>query len=362
MRYVCYSKMPRSAAALLVLAGSIQAANDPYLLNAAPSVTVKAAGTPVADADPFKSLFEQASAAQCSKHFEEALTLFQKAASIADIRSRPMSWLTAEFNACHTLNLQGKNNEAADLARVIVSECETAFGSADPLTSEALTHLAFVLKQHGRLHEAEPVYRRNVQILEDKYGSDHYLVAHAICRHGSLLLSVGRLHEAEDELRRALSIAITTTSTSGDRSDLCYFITHLAYCLRSGEKADEARQLMDLAYSIVQQDKDLNKHPLAGSILRRQAEYYRDVQELDRAEELGRQCLTRLARRHDVNRMKFYYNDMVTEVYRSILRAKGLNPAQVTKAVEKIQQEGTEAQKVSSGASAARTTAAAVVP
>lgn len=338
----CACLLPKTAwfVVVLHLSGAVHAANEARLLAASMSL---APGAPAAEHDAFNALFEKGCAAQKAKDFSRALDLFQRAVSSADLQMRPMSWMAAQFNACHTLSLQGKKAQAAELAQRMVSECEAAFGNDDPLTSEAINHLGYVLQQQGRLDEAEPVYRHNVRILEEKYGDEHFLVAHAVCRHGSLLLSLGRTAEAETQLRRALAIAVKTTDTSGDRSDLCYFITHLAYGLRSGEKSDEARQLMDLAYSLLEKESRIAETPLAGSILRRQAEFFRDTHQLDRAEKLGRLCLMRIAKRSDVNRVKFYQLDKVAEVYRSILKAKGMNTAQIEKAMRKIQNDGTAA-------------------
>jgi tetratricopeptide (TPR) repeat protein len=288
--------------------------------------------------DPLSDVLQRAMAAQVAKKFDQALALFEQASSLADRRSRPMSWLTIQFNLCHTLSLKGNKEAAAALARQIVRDCETCFGSGDPLTSEALSHLAFVLKQQGRLAEAEPVYRRNVRLLEAKYGEDHFLVANAVCRHGGLLQNLGRLKEAEDQLRRAFEIAEVTTNSAGDPADHCFYATHLAHCLHAGGKTEEARNLMDSAYELVRQlpDQALN---FGGSILRRQAEYYRDIRKLDRAEELARRGLLRLALRADVNRAKFYYYDFVTEVYRSVLRAKSMNEAEIEAAVRQVEQD-----------------------
>ncbi|HYF37477.1 MAG TPA: tetratricopeptide repeat protein [Prosthecobacter sp.] len=319
--------------AFLAAAGSYGAA-DQLALRDPPAL---AAHSSSASRDPLNAAFDKASAAQQAKDFDRALRLFQDAASLADRRSRPMSWLTSQFNICHTLNLKGEKNKAAAVARQIVRDCESSFGSGDPLTSEALTHLAFVLKQHGRLAEAEPVYRRNVRLLEEKYGHDHYLVSKAICSHGSLLLSLGRTAESEAQLRRALAIALDATDASGDPVDLCYFLTHLAYCLHATQQEKEARELMDAAYEIVKNEPDTSLTS-GGSILRRQAEFYRDVQELDRAEELARRGLLRLARRHDVNRAKFFYYDLVAEVYRTVLRAKGMNDSQIAATIHAVEE------------------------
>jgi tetratricopeptide (TPR) repeat protein len=288
--------------------------------------------------DPFRIAFERASAAQRAKDFDLALQLFREASTLADRRSRPMSWLTTQFNICHTLNLMGNRKQAAAVAEQIVADCEASYGSGDPLTSEALAHLAYVLKQHGRLADAEPVYRRNVALLEEKYGCDHYLVANAICQHGSLLQSMGKLEKAEAQLRRALAIALDATNASGDPADLCLFLTHLGYCLHEANQPGEARELMDMAYDIIQQNGEA-VIPSAGSILRRQAEYYRDIHDLARAEDLAYRGLLRLARRHDVNRAKFFYHETVAEIYRTVLRAKGMNESQIASAIDLVEKQ-----------------------
>ena len=294
--------------------------------------------------DRFEDTFSKAMNALKTRSFEEARILFNAAAENADIKTSPLSWLTAEFNACHALSLQGRKEEAEALAKQIATRCEAALGEEDPITNEALSHLAFVLKHSGHLEKAEPVYRRNLQLLEAKYGQDHYVVATAMCKHASLLQSLGRLAEAEPLQRKAF--AVVQKISVNERPNVCYFLTNLACCLQAAGKTEEANGLMDKAFAIVSQTSDSDLAS-AGSILRKQAEFYRDAHQLDRAEALGHRALLRLAKRPDINRARFFYYDVVAEVYRSILSAQGLSESDVDDRCQKI-----EAQ-----AAAARTTA-----
>ncbi|MDB6074295.1 MAG: tetratricopeptide repeat protein, partial [Verrucomicrobiaceae bacterium] len=188
--------------------------------------------------DKFDATFAKGMVALKNKSLEEARLLFIAAGEAADISKFPMSWLTAQFNACHAFCLQGRKAEAEALAKQIVIRCESSLGEEDRLTSEALGYLAFVLTQNGHLADAEPVYRRNVQVLESKYGDEHYLVATAISKHASLLQSLGRVREAEKLQRKALSIVQKVGVDS--HPDFCYFLTNLAYCLQAAQKTDEA--------------------------------------------------------------------------------------------------------------------------
>lgn len=299
------------------------------------------------DESRFDETFAKAMAALRARNFEEARLLFVAAGDATDINQFPMSWLTAQFNACHAFCLQGRKAEAEAQARQIVTRCESVLGNEDRLTSEALGYLAFVLKQNSHLADAEPVYRRNVQVLQSKYGEEHYLVATAISKHASLLQSLGKMREAEKYQRQAL--AIMQKVGAENNSDSCYFLTNLAHCLQAAQKTDEASTLMQRAFDIVQASSD-GELTSAGLILRKQAEFYRDQHQLDRAESLGHRALLRLAKRPDINRARFFYYDMVADVYRSILRAQGLSGSEIDDRLRRVERE----------AVAAKTTASAV--
>ncbi len=286
--------------------------------------------------DRFDATFAKAMAALKNRSFEEARLLFVSAGDSADISKFPMSWLTAQFNACHAFCLQGRKAEAEALAKQIVVRCESTLGEEDRLTSEALGYLAFVLTQNGHLADAEPVYRRNVQVLESKYGEEHYLVATAVSKHASLLQSLGKFREAEKLQRKALSIVQKVGIDS--HPDICYFLTNLAYCLQAAQKTDEANELMQRAFDIVQTSSDTDLTS-AGLILRKQAEFYRNEHKLDRAEALGHRALLRLAKRPDINRARFFYYDLVADVYRSILEARGLAGAEVDEILRHVEVE-----------------------
>ena len=301
-----------------------------------------------APSDKFEDTFAKAMNALKTRSFEEARILFNAAAENVDIKTSPLSWLTAEMNACHAIALQGLKPEAEALAKQIATRCESALGEEDPITNEALSHLAFVLKHSGHLEKAEPVYRRNLQLLETKYGQDHYVVATAMCKHASLLQSLGRLAEAEAQQRKAF--AVVQKISVDERPNVCYFLTNLACCLQATGKTEEANGLMDKAFAIVSQtsDSDLTS---AGSILRKQAEFYRDAHQLDRAEALGHRALLRLAKRPDINRARFYYYDLVADVYRSILSAQGLSASDVEDRCQKIEAQAAAAKATASSRS-----------
>ena len=286
----------------------------------------------------FDANFAKALAALKARKWEEARALFEDSAAATDPKAHPMSWLAAEFNACHALCLQCRKAEADTLAKQIAVRCESTLGTEDPLTSEALAYLAYVLRQHGHLADAEPVYRRNVQVLEAKYGTEHYLVARAVSKHASLLQSLGKLNEAESLQRRAYAIA--QKSGHEDSPDNCFFLTNLASCLQAAQKTEEAAQLMEKAFALVQSTPD-SELTSAGHVLREQAEYYRDQHQLDRAEELGHRALLRLVKRPDINRSRFFHYDIVASVYRSILQAKGRSGAEIDARLHAMEQAST---------------------
>ncbi len=283
--------------------------------------------------EPFDTTFGKGLAELKARHFDASRALFAAAADSADIVHSPLNWLTAEFNACHALCLQGHNAEADTLAKDIAARCEAKLGDEDPLVSEALMHLAFVLRQHGHLADAEPVYRRNVQLLQAKYGEEHYLVAMAMTRHGSLLQSLGKLREAEEVQRKALAIMQKTGHEN--TPDLCLFLTNLAICLHAEQKTDEAAPMMQKAYDMAQVTPN-SELTSAGAVLRRQAEYYRDTHQLERAEQLGHRALERLAKRPDINRARFFYLDTVAGVYHSILQAQGVAANEIDSRIRKL--------------------------
>lgn len=312
---------------------------EPSMLGSAvggkPIPNVPLGGVLTSQRDSFMRNFDAAMAAQRQKDFPSALAGFERALAGASLKENSVGWLTIQFNICHTLNLMGRRAQAAARARAVVVDCERVCGSADPATSEALSHLAYVLKQHGRLADAEPVYRRNVEVLEERYGADSYQVAEAVCRHGSLLQSLGRFQDAERQHRRALALA--TTHDVGDPVILAFYITHLAHGLHVSGKNEEAGQLMELAYEVVRQAPDSSIHLGGGSILRKQAEYFRDTHQFDRAEALGRRALARVARRPEVHKVRFFYYDVTLELYRSILRQMGEPEAEIQAAVRQVE-------------------------
>lgn len=261
-----------------------------------------------------------------AKDYPLALTEFENALAGSRIETTPSSWLTTQYQICNTLNLLGKRAEAINRARQVVDACENSLGAEDPITSEALAHLAFLLKNNGRLTEAEPVYARNLTQLVDKHGEDSFFAASARTRLADLLMQMGRMDEAENHHRKALAAA--QTALGQEHADNCYFLTHLAYCLHVGRKKPEAAELMNKAFSIVQ-DNDVCRLTNAGSLLRRQAEFFRDNKQLDKARMTGRLCLQRLAARGETNRGRFFYYDRVKELYQSILVADGLKPQKI---------------------------------
>jgi hypothetical protein len=317
----------------LGIATGLRAASD---IRPAVLATAAAKASAQSEQELTESAFTRGLAALKAKRFEEARLLFQHAARNTDIHLYPLSWLTAQFNACHTLCLQGKNTEAESLARSITSTCEAEIGLEDPLTSEALAYLAFVLKHLGHPQDAEPVYRRTVQVLEAKYGDAHPQVAIAMTKHGALLETLGLFAEAEAVQRRALGIM---QKIGGENSaTLCIFLTNLASCLQAQQQSAEAEQLMEQAYRIAQAHEDTSLQS-AGTVLRKQAEFYRDKQQLDRAEELGHRALLRLAKRPEINRARFFYYDIVAELYRTILKAKGLNDDGIAHRLQQLESE-----------------------
>lgn len=317
----------------LCFAVSTQAASDSGPIAMQPPTAEVAAR---AEAELVETAFARGLTALKAKRLEEARLLFQYAARNTDIKTYPLGWLTAQFNACHSLCLQGKNEEAEALARQLTTTCEAELGLEDPLTSEALAYLAFVLKHVGHQQDAEPVYRRTVQVLEAKYGQEHPQVAMAMTKHGDLLDMLGRHPEAEVIHRRAL--AIMEKIGRGDSSCLCIYLTNLAHCLQARHKTREAEQLMERAFGIAQTTADANLQ-VAGMILRKQTEFYRDRGQFERAENLGHRALLRLAQRSDINRARFFYYDMVADLYRSVLKARGMNEDDIIGRIHKVEDE-----------------------
>jgi len=275
---------------------------------------------------PKASAFTRGLQALEAKDYPLALTEFENALAGSRIDTTPHSWLTTQYQICHTLNLLGKRAEAITRARQIVDACENSLGAEDPITSEALAHLAFLLKNNGRLAEAEPVYARNLAGLVDKHGEDSIFAASARTRLADLLMLMGRMDEAENHHRKALAAA--QTALGQEHADNCFFLTHLAYCLHVGRKKLEAAELMNKAFRIVKTQNTIDpSHQI--SILRRQAEFFRDNKQLDKARMTGRLCLQRLAARGETNRGRFFYYDRVKELYQSILVADGLKPQEI---------------------------------
>ncbi|WP_395746821.1 tetratricopeptide repeat protein [Prosthecobacter sp.] len=283
---------------------------------------------------PKVSFFARGLQALEGKDYAAALEYFDKAVASTGIKSTPLSWLTAQYQVCQTLNLLGRKPEAVTRARQMVETCESALGAEDPITSEALAYLAFLLQRNGRLMEAEPVYARNLAGLVDKHGGDSFFAACARTRLANLLMQLGRMEEAENHHRQALAAA--QTALGHEHADNCFFLTHLGYCLHVKQKKPEAETLMNKAFSIVQASNVLEM-PNGSSILRRQAEFFRDIKQLDKARVAGRLCLERLAGRAETNRARFFFYDQVKELYHSILAADGLKPHEIKTHVAEVE-------------------------
>jgi tetratricopeptide (TPR) repeat protein len=261
-----------------------------------------------------------------ARDYEEALVQFENAASSARIDTMPLSWLSAQDQVCQTLNLLGRRAEAIERARRVAVQCEAALGAEDPITSEALSHLAFLLKKDGRLSEAEPVYNRNLAGLVDKHGEDSFFAAQARTRLANLLMLLGRMDEAETQHRKAVAAAQTALGEGHDGN--CFFLTHLAYCLHVSHKKPEATTLMEKAFGILRDNAPQDVSHL-GSILRRQAEFFLETKQMDKARLAGRLCFTRLASKDQATPARFFYYDKVRELYHSILVADGLKPHEI---------------------------------
>lgn len=283
------------------------------------------------------SFFAQGLKSLEKKDYPSALKHFEKAAATQDIRKNSLGWLGAQFQACQTLNLLGNKPGAIAKAHHIVRACETHLGMEDTLTCEALTHLAFLLRQDGRLAEARPVYEKTLARLEDKHGDDSFFAAYARARLANLLMALGKLEEAE-KLHRASLEAVQTNVEQEAKADHCFFITHLGYCLHVRGKVQEAAQLMDQAYDIML-SADALAFTNAGSTLRRQAEFFRDVHQIDKAKQAGKLCLEWVARKNDADRIRFFYYDSVQQLYRSILDAEGLKPDEIDNQVAELEQQ-----------------------
>lgn len=282
-----------------------------------------------------QSFFAKGLKALETKNYAEALVLFENAAATTDIQLNSLAWLSAQFQACQTLNLLGKKTGAIAKAKETVNACESRLGMEDPLTSEALSHLAFLLRQSGRLKEAEPVYAKNLAQLEDRHGEDSFFAAYARARLANLCMALGRMDEAE-KLHRASLLAVQTNVEEEAKADHCYFITHLGYCLHIRGKAGEAAVLMNQAYEIMA-GADALSFTNAGSTLRRQAEFFRDVHQLDKARQAGKLCLEWVSRKGDADRIRFFYHDSVQQLYRSILDADGLKAHEIDDHVAQLE-------------------------
>jgi tetratricopeptide (TPR) repeat protein len=238
----------------------------------------------------------------------------------------PMPWLRQQTARCDALALQGKKGEAVALSHATVRASQERFGLADPVTNEALLFHGRLLKQVGRLAEAEEAYRQNLALLETKYGRHHLYVANAATRLGDLMFTLGKLDDAEALHRRALTIF--DIAADEDRPDACLVLTNLAECLLAAGKKAEALPVMERAFTIVSR-KDNPEVPSAGAVLRKQAEFYRRVAQLDRAEALARRAFTRLSERSESDRARVVYYDRVAEVYRAVLRDRGLREPEI---------------------------------
>jgi tetratricopeptide (TPR) repeat protein len=271
-------------------------------------------------------VIREANEALKGQNFARAQTLYEEAIGKIEVEKMPVIWLTTELNLAHTLNLQGKRGEAVALVHRVVETCETRLGAADPLTSDAMSHLAWLLKQTGQLGEAEVAYRRNLSLLEAKYGAENFLVAKSLSQLAALLNILGRSDEAEVLHRRAHRIVCATLDESLPAA--CLIMTNLADCLLTTGKKAEALSLMDRASAIVETTSDADL-PSAGVVLRTQAEFFQKVHQLERAEELARRAVLRLAQRRNSDRAKFFFYDLVTEVYQSVLRDRGFSEKDV---------------------------------
>jgi nephrocystin-3 len=104
------------------------------------------------------------------------------------------------------LQLQGKLQEAAALARTLTSTYEAKFGSLSPETAHSKSHLATLLGAVGELDEAYKQFRSVVTTLKTLFGSRYPDTAGAIHDLAQIAIRLSRFEEAEHLLTTSTNI------------------------------------------------------------------------------------------------------------------------------------------------------------
>lgn len=273
-----------------------------------------------------------------SGDYSKAERCFREAVVEFDFESEATGWIDTQLKLSHLLTLQGKHSDAIDLLHQVSGICDGQLGPADPLTIDAYHRLAATLRQGKRFTESEAIYRRNLAHLEARYGRRHLFVAQEASRLAAVLLLEEKKAEAGKLHDRAMEIVCT--STEGDGPQTCIILTNYAEYLLADHRREEAIATMDRAFAIANATDDCQLASV-GSVLRKQAEFYRTVHLLDRAETLGRRAVSRLATRGEWDRSKFYYYGTVKTTYSAILRDRGLDEGEIFAQIRSLESGAT---------------------
>ncbi len=146
---------------------------------------------------------------RASSRLEEAQRLLESAVELGRelLPEGHSSIQIARFNLVKVLSLRGRDREAEELCRGLLSWSKAHVG-ADSRHTLALTHtLANVLTGLDKLDEALPLYEEALRIADSKYGPASKSAIRARQTLAVILLRTNELVEAEALVREALDLA-----------------------------------------------------------------------------------------------------------------------------------------------------------
>jgi len=197
--------------------------------------------------------------------------------------------LTARHTLGRTMGALGRNSEAEQMYRQVLTDQRRVLGGDHPETLESRSHLAWMVEYQGRTAEAEQMYRQLLTDSQRVLGDDASLTLTAR-RHLALLTGIrGDYSDAENQYRKLLADLLRVLGD--EHPDTLIVGERLAWSIslqgRSAEAEQQFRQLL-----AKQRDILGNAHPDTIDTRYRLARVITDQGRYDEAQELYRDVLT----------------------------------------------------------------------
>jgi len=185
----------------------------------------------------------QGNLAAAERQFQQALTIYEKAAGATDPN------VAMALNNLATVQRLRKNyEEAMRLSRRSLAILEKAYGTQHPNVAIGQNNLAMILRLHGDYEEARILSEQSLSILEKALGPEHVNVAISLNNLVQAYLLQKNYAEAEPLARRSLSIF--EKAPGAGTSNLLQSLENLAEICRELGKYDESERFYRRVLSV----------------------------------------------------------------------------------------------------------------